>query len=231
MKWLAGFLFLFTSAAFAAPNEVRAGYKLYRGNLLIASVEEVFSRSGDSYHITSTSQTLGLAALLYNEKITIKSEGRITASGLMPTQYHFARERNSSKAVQARFDWAQQQIDSQHDGMRETFALPAGMQDRLSVMYQFMFAPPKSAEISAWMSQGKEAEQYRYVRLGEEKLKTPVGEFSALHFSRVTKDGKNQVEVWLAQDRFFLPVRITFTDRNGSFVQELVSLSTTPANP
>lgn len=208
-----------------APTKVWATYKIYKGSFLLGTVEEQFSREGDRYRIVSITQTAGAIAWLLNDRLTVTSEGRIGEAGLEPARYEFKREKNQAKNLVAQFDWEKKQIISQHDGKTEVFDLPVGTQDRVSAMYQFMFKPPQTAEVISWMSQGKKAEQYHYLKQGEPVVSIGDSRFPSVHYARETKPGESRAQLWLAKDRNHIPVRMAFEDSHGiALEQSLVSL-------
>jgi len=101
-------------------------------------------------------------------------------------------------------------------GEEKTLALPPGTQDRLSIMYQFMNAPPGGGRVRLHMSNGRKVDLYSYRKVDEPRLSTPAGEFDTTHYERVTDSEKeSHAQLWLARDRFNLPVRVVFEDANG----------------
>lgn len=206
------------------PTLVKATYKIYKGSILIGQNDEVFERKGTQYTIVSETRAEGPLALFFKEHIRYKSEGSITPEGLQPSAFEQVRA-EKSRSVYAKFDWAKKGITSTRDGNTETFALPAGTQDRLSSMYQFMHAVPKTAQLTVWMSQGKRSEKYIYQKQGEPLIKTPMGDFETVFYARNAKEGESKNQLWLAKDKFHLPVKVVFEDKNGAFQQVLVSLS------
>lgn len=222
-------LFLATSArAETAPTElptlVKASYKIYKGNLLIGQSDEVFERKGLRYTIVSETRAEGPLALFFKERISFKSEGLIGPQGLQPAAFEQVRA-DASRSTYAKFDWDKKDIVSMRNGATETFDLPEGTQDRLSSMYQFMLAVPRTPQLTVWMSQGKRSEKYVYQKQGEPTIKTPVGDFATVFYARDTIAGESKSQLWLAKNKFHLPVRIIFEDKNGAFEQVLASLS------
>lgn len=209
------------------PTTVKASYKVYKAGLLIGMIEEQFSRDGDNYKIVSTTETVGPLRLFLHDKLTVTSEGTIIAAGLKPNSYQFTRRDGQKKNISAEFNWAKHQIVSHHNDENEVFDLPAGTQDRLSAMYQFIFSIPRTSEVSLWMSQGKKAEQYRYLKLGEPVLALNNEPIPTVYYARDAKQGESKVHLWLAKGKHYLPVKIVFEDANGgSLEQVLVALYT-----
>jgi Protein of unknown function (DUF3108) len=206
------------------PQRIAATYKIFKAGLHIATDEETFERDGERYKITSRSTPTRVLAIFVSDRITIKSEGRITAQGLQPASYEYLRN-DPSRAIRATFDWTKKEIRSSHGNTEETFELPDATQDRLSAMYQFMIAIPRTPQVIAWMSSGKKSERYVYVKQGEKTLNTNAGDFATVHFARDAQAGESKAQLWLAKDRFHIPVRIVFEDKNGAFEQVLNTLA------
>lgn len=218
-------VWVLSTAAFAAPSEVRATYKIFRNGILIGHTDEHFTRDQDHYKIVSESRSGGALNWFVRDKLIITSEGRITPAGLQPLKYQFARASDGAKTISAIFNWEKNLLLTEHGGKKESIELQPGAQDRLSVMYQFMLSAPRTSEVKVWMTNGRKIEQYVYRKQGDVMLKTLAGDFDAVNYARDAKPDEDQAQLWLARDRFFLPVRIVFQDRNGTQEQALVSLT------
>ena len=211
----------------ARPTQIVASYTIHKSGILIGTVEERFNRDGDSYNIVSETRTAGALKWLLNDQVTLRSEGRIGNRGLEPSRYELKRHNEPTKNIAAIFDYAQKRIVSSHHDRIESFELPTGTLDRISAMYQFGFVAPLASEVSFWMSQGKEAEQYHYRKQGEPVIKIGNNTYSTVHYARETKKGRAQAQLWLAKNQHYMPVRIIFEDSNGmSLEQTLVDLQT-----
>ena len=206
------------------PVLIKASYKIYRGRILIGQNDEIFERKGKRYSIVSETRAEGPLAIFFKEHITYKSDGLINEYGLQPLAFELVRA-DAGRNIAAQFDWDKKDIVSTRNGKSETFDLPVGTQDRLSSMYQFMHAIPRTAQLTVWMSQGKRSEKYIYQKQSEPVIKTPVGDFATVYYARIAKDGETKSQLWLAKDKFFLPVRVIFEDKNGAFEQVLSGLS------
>jgi hypothetical protein len=219
-----------TNANANLPTSVKATYKVHRNGLLVGNVEEKFERLGSNrYTITSTTRTEGIAALITRDQLNVTSEGKIAASGLVPSIFSSLRKTDTKRNFVTRFDWAKNEIvrEYQHDGNneKESFELPKGTQDRLSSMYQFMVTTPQSKTISTSMTQGKEVEQYTYLKQGEPTMATKAGEFETVHYARDAKVGESKAEIWLAKAKNYVPIKIIFEDNKGNKIeQSLVDL-------
>ena len=229
MKFFASLLFLLIStAAHALPTEVTAEYRLSNNGLTIGRVNETFVRRGDTYTIQSVTRSDGVLKMIYDDQITLESSGRIVASGLQPLEFGQRRARDSSRDIKAVFDWDKGVMHSVSEGKLSDVPLPRETQDRISVMYQFMNLTRRSDTVVMPMSNGRKVEYYTYRFVAEVKLITPAGEFETLQYERVVSEpDENRASVWLARDRFNLPVRVVFDDPKGlRLEQTLVALQT-----
>lgn len=214
------------AASETPPTEVKSAYGVFRNGIRVGTVDETFTRAGDRYRIVSETVTAGALSWVLRDKLVVTSEGLVTSNGLQPLRYEFRREKDARKSIRARFDWQTLTMESAHDGKVETVALRPGTQDRLSAMYQFMFATPRASQVGTWMTNGKSVEQYLYLKQGDPRVKTEAGEFNTMHFKRASPPDEDQAEIWVASDRNYLPLRILFTRTSGARdEQTLLALS------
>jgi hypothetical protein len=216
---------VFSGAIAAAPPiAVKAAYTVSKDGLHIANVDEVFEKKGDQYRIESDSNPAGLLAMFVRTKVKVQSTGSVTTSGLQPDKLDYGRLDDASKNVSAAFDWRVRELHLTYDGRNETLPLVPGMQDRLSVMYQFMFlTPEKVRRLEFPMTNGKKIENYRYELAGKETLDTPLGKLSTLHLVKHREPGENGTEVWLAADRHLLPVKLLIVENDGSRYEQVIT--------
>jgi hypothetical protein len=209
-------------AAPPAPR-VEVAYELSQEGSVLADVVEVLEYGGGRYQITETSTGRGVYALLGSIKRT--SRGLIDAIGVRPLE--FIDERPVWPESSARFDWQARTIIRQHKGVRETLPMPADAQDGLSFMLAFSLFPPKEKSVTYNIADGRGISSHLYSIGGEEKLKTPAGEFSTLKLVR-TKE-KERIEIWLAMELGYFPVRAMSVSKNGRRLDQVaVRVSAAP---
>ncbi len=209
------------------PKKITAHYKIHKSGILIGTVEERFSRDGDTYTIVSETQTAGALKWILNDQLVLRSEGKIGSSGLVPARYEMTRQRDPTKNIISVFDFTKNRIflTRPGGGMSENFHLPDGTLDRVSALYQFAFVAPATPEVSFLMNQGKDAERYIYRKMGEPTINVGETAYSTVHYVRETKQGQANAQLWLAKDRHYLAVRMIFEDSRGlSLEQTLVDV-------
>lgn len=219
---------LAATAAPALPTEIAAEYRISAAGMDIGHVHETYVRTGGTYRIESTTRAEGVFRLFRDDTIVLASTGRLGPKGLQPLRFEQRRLGDTSRDIVAEFDWAKSQMRSAYRGEESVHALPPGTQDRLSVLYQFMHIGQAGEVVRMHMSNGRKVELYAYRRVDEPTIGTPAGEFATLHYERITgAEKENRAQLWLARDRFHLPVRIVFEDAKGlRLEQTLVSLTT-----
>ncbi|MHB0986941.1 MAG: DUF3108 domain-containing protein [Sulfuricella sp.] len=205
---------------------VAATYSLTKQGQQIGTVTETFKQDDGRYQLESVTAATGIYALFIKGKRRFVSTGEVVAHGLRPRHFEDRRDAEPSKTVRADFDWEKMRLSSSFDGKTETAPLEPGAQDRLSMLYQFMFAPPEQGNIRLFMTTGKKLNPYLYKLAGEEKITTPAGQFQALHLVKQRAPDEDGTEIWLAKKRHYFPVRIVVEEHNGGKLeQNLTSLT------
>jgi len=165
----------------------------------------------------------------YDGRLTLKavfftllnwhSTGRIGPSGLEPERYSESRK----SEVASHFVRDQNQIVFSNNA--PPVPLLPGAQDRMSVMMQLgglLAASPQrypaGTRISVQTVGPRDAEVWVFVVGEEEKLSLPAGEFTARKLTRDPRKAfDRKLELWLAPEYGYLPVRIRQTEANGDF--------------
>lgn len=223
-------LSLHLSAHAATPTVVAASYDVRYNGLPIAVINERFETKSNTYHIVSESNTVGLLALFRKQSATLVSRGRVIGSGLLPEHFSGNNGNNDARQVTAEFDWPQERLTLKYDDRTETAALPPGTQDRVSLMYQFMFtAFDKLSQLDVAMTNGRKIDQYRYAITAGVDIDTPLGRMQTLHLVKKRQPGESAAEVWLAPLHHFFPVKVLIVEKDGSHYEQIITrLDITP---
>ena len=70
------------------------------------------------------------------------------------------------------------------------------------------------------IASGSRFETYDVEVSAEASIETPLGTLRALPVRQIPRQGQGTIEIWLAADYRYLPVRIRHYDRRGSFTGE-----------
>lgn len=192
------------------------------------------------YRIRSETKVALLGTLLQAE-----SQGRIDHAGLHPTQ--FTEKRLNKAEVRTQFDDANGVIHF-GDGIADT-SLTQGAQDRTSVTWQLAGLARHAKEtwqtgkeILIPVSSRRDVETWHFKVLGMEVLPTVLGELPSLHVSKIAVNNDNadanaassreqQIDLWFAPGLECYPVKISFTDADGSHVEQIITQISRIANP
>jgi hypothetical protein len=218
-------LSLTVTAADAAPRSVKVTYNATMNGLPIGTLTEQFESDGTTYHIVSDTKPQGLAALIQRQPLRFTSNGQLARDGLRPAQFEARRSAADAPQVSAEFDWKQKQLVMKHSGKTESVALPAGTQDRLSVMYQFMFIPAERLrQLEVPMTNGRRLSHYHYRLADEVDIDTGLGRLKTIHLVKQREAGDNVNEVWLSPQHHDLPVKMLIIDDGVRFEQVIQSV-------
>lgn len=204
------------------PTRVVIDYEILRKGSVAGLEHHRFQATEDgSYSLTSLAEAKGLLALALSDLVQ-KSEGRVTSQGLQPTSYQYQYGKNADKVQNATFDWQNRVLTMEVGSRSQTVELKEGTQDLLSFMYQFMFVPPLQ-QMQLAVTNGKKLKVYNYGFEGEETLTTKIGPLRTLNIGKSSSDGDEKTEIWLAVDYYYLPVKISKTDKDGTVTERIVT--------
>jgi len=199
------------AAQAAPPARVEIVSQIVRNGYAVAEVVYRMQHNGRLYELTETWKGKGIFALRGSAKRT--SRGLVTEEGLKPLE--FTDERTGRWTARAQFDWSAKTVTMQYRGDPRSEPLPAHAQDRLSFMFGFAFAPPRpGSKFTFDLLDGRGQSQHVYAVDGRAQLKTPAGEFNAVKLVRPDTD--ERVEIWLAPELSYLPVRLLAVERDGT---------------
>jgi outer membrane biosynthesis protein TonB len=181
-----------------------------------------------SYAAQLVTKVLGISVLELN------SQGKVARTGLVPDRY---TEKTLSRAeAAANFNWDAGDIT--FSARNRERSLRVGAQDRLSFQFQLMALGQRlphrfrtGAAISFPVGGRDDVTVYRFLVVGTETIATGVGDESTVRLERPKgPDGADsRIEVWLAPDMAWLPVKLRFTDRRGNITESVLSEYAIPA--
>jgi len=223
--------FLLISLAGAAnaaplPARVELSYDMLKDGTSVAQISRTLRHEGGGYEATESWQPRGLYRLLGGARRT--SRGLAGPEGLRPVE--FTDERTGRPTARAHFDWSAKTLTMQYRDPPQTLPLPAHPQDRLSFLLAFVFSPPGAQPIAFDVADGGSVSHYVFEVARHERVATPAGEFETVKLVR-RKDGpedRRSTEIWLAPERWYVPVRIVATEKDGSRIEQVVSRIAAP---
>ena len=208
--------------AIAAANEpvpFRAVYKArYYGFPIGATgIRELKKEADGRYLLTSRAHNF-LGTIDERTTFTLDGNNRV-----VPEQYQYRRTGiGRNRTTLLKFDWSNRQITEGDDATPWKIALKPGTQDNLS--YQFML---RSDLTDAWrrgeewptlkytIADDGQLKEYSFRVVGEETVKTAIGEFKTVKATRTGGNPKRITNFWLAPAYNFLLIRFEQIEPNG----------------
>ena len=220
----AGALLQPATAAVTAPQSVQAQYDLSMNGAAIAVMQETFEVRNGTYQAVSETRAIGVFALVQRRPGRVTSSGEVASNGLRPKAFDGTRGTGDARRVHAEFDWAAGALTFAHDGRTETVTLPPGTQDRLSVMYQFLFLDPAKLKSLAFaMTNGRKLDQYRYTIGPDTAIDTPLGRLAVIHLVKQHTASETATEIWLAREHRLMPVKMRIVEDDGKRYEQVIS--------
>lgn len=209
-------------APITLPERAEIHYNLYKGQdgFSVGHAVHTWKRDGKKYSITQIAEASGIVSLFYSGRHVQISQGVITANGMQPDSYWVQRGQSAEKTDTAIFNWQDNRLTFGTSGNTQTASLPEGTQDLLSFLYQLAFAPPLEGSTRLHITTGRKLGNYGYQSKGEETVATPLGPIRALHIAQLRQEGEENTEIWLATEYHYLPLKIRFTDKHGSVMEQ-----------
>jgi hypothetical protein len=232
VRALAALLLCCFAAALHAETPVRidANYDVQTKGIKIAEIREVFIRTGDSYRIESITKPVGLLALFKPDTLQVVSEGSIVAEGLRPRNFVYKRTHETLKNTGAYFDWEQSSLVLSDRHGQHLERLPPGLQDRLSVLYQFRHIPSLGGqkEVTMHITNGSKIDTRRYLIRAGQSTQVPLGTLKTLYLSTPPQETHWKTDIWLSVENGNFPCKVVLTEDNGDVLtQVLTALSIT----
>lgn len=223
--WTAAFvcLTLAVGPAHGAPKAVKATYGASVNGLLAGTITEHYEVNAGTYRIESDTKPMGLAALMQRQPLRLSSAGQLTREGLKPVRFEARRAAAEAPQIAAEFDWPKATLVLRHDGRTESLPVANGTQDRLSIMYQFMFMPLANARyVDFAMTNGRKLDRYRYRVTHDVEIDTPLGRLKTVHLVKEREADDTAAELWLSPRHHHLAVRTLIVERNGLRFEQVI---------
>lgn len=199
----------------ALPREASIAFSLILGSIQVGEARQTWSRDERGYRLRIVMETTGAARLFKPLTVTQTSAGGFYSGGLRPRRFSF--EQTGRDTSNTTFDWKQMKLTLDRGSKRREFPLEPGAQDVLSLAYQLGAIANARGVTDVAVASGRNFYRNALEWVGEDTVRTRAGEVRTLH---VRTTGRDQTtEVWLAPELQNLPVRIMFTDRNGTATQ------------
>ncbi|MDZ5633334.1 DUF3108 domain-containing protein [Janthinobacterium sp. GMG1] len=164
-------------------------------------------------------------AALFGKILEQRSEGTVDDYGLAPVQFVEKRFRKEAATTTFKRD-SKTIVFSEGD---DSYPLKGGEQDRNSTVWQLVSVaraiPEKFTPGSEWsffVAGRHDAEPWTFKVVKQETVATGQGLVEAVHLVKAPPPDKKgqQVDLWLAPSLEWYPVKVTFADEDGDYVEQ-----------
>lgn len=204
------------------PKQAELRFAVHNGSggFRIGESLHTLTIENGAYQLKAVTETVGLVSLFKRIRVTQESAGQFDTQGLHPRHYSETREeRSGTQSASADFDPATQTATFSHGG---SIAFTPEMQDILSMLYQFPPLPMNAETVDTLIGNSKKIERYSFEVAYDETLDTPLGTLHTVHFRKLHRQNEEGLELWIAQEYRFLPVKLRHIDRDGNITAEVV---------
>lgn len=208
------------------PARLELQYKVVKGEdtFNIGSASYIWVSKSGSYTLTSITHGTGIFSLLQPGNLVQISQGKITPFGLAPDDFWIQRGRATpDKTTAAHFDYTRKTVTITKDNNAYSVPLEDNAQDILSVIFQLVIRSPFSEDMLLHVTSGKSLKPYHAIVVGEERINTTLGEVNTLHLQRPAEEGEDAIDMWLATDYNFAPVKIRIDHSKYGIVEQLIT--------
>ena len=191
------------------PDNVNISYRM-RSSLADGIATFSWKREGARYQLDSSIEANGVFSLV--GALRQSSRGDITSQGLQPA--FFSIKRGDGVADTATFNRDRNELKTLARGENKVIPLPARLQDTLSFLFQLGYdlraGKGSSDRLSVVASNARKIYRHEFSQVGEETLQTQMGPLQTIHLKSDASDPEDVYEVWLAPEKFHLPVKVKF---------------------
>lgn len=207
------------------PESAKLEYLVYYGDERFQAGRAVYlwEMLEDRYLLYTMVEATGLVALFFDGRLVQESEGKVLAEGLRPERYVMQRG-TASRSETVDFDWEAGTALLARGGTTVPAEILPGVQDPASIIQQLAFFTGDEAGVHpVVVADPRKIEQHEVQIVAQETLDTPAGYIPTIHLRKQVREDSAKVDVWLATERFLVPVKVQFRDRRGRLFEQVVS--------
>lgn len=191
-------------------REFTARYDFNANRMVVARMERSLRANGDGgYTFTSKSEAAGMLSFLLSDNIDESSVWDFADGRPRPVkyQYHHTGRKQGERHAVLDFDWQKGIVTNRINNDPWTMKVPTGAQDKLLYQYTMMLDLQAGRKTLSYdVADGGELKRYRFERMGNVTIDTPLGRLQAEKLQRI--HGRRRTVIWCATTLDYLPVRI-----------------------
>ncbi len=222
------YLLLYTSFCIAEneiPGFFEVDYTLYSNKTKIGLMHRQFYQADDgNYVFHSESKTTGFISFFRKDHILEVSNWEFINSNFKPIHYIYQHTGGKKdRDVEIQFNWDSDRIMNRVNDSTWHMEIETGILDKL--LYQLTIMSDLKSGIvpeKYIIADGGKIKQYLFTRMGDEIIKTPLGEFKTVKLSRQKLNNKRKTFLWCAYDLNFLPVKVINEEKDDRLTTAVI---------
>ncbi len=208
------------------PDLFEAEYSILMKGAKIANMSRKFTRSKDGiYQYHSETRTTGLISLFRKDHIIETSRWRIDENKIIPIDYFYDHSGGKkNRKVKIAFDWQSNKITNSIDGSSWKMPATPNVMDKLLYQLAIMYDLKAGKEDLLYtVADGGKTKVYNFEFLGDETIKTPIGELQTVKLERHKPNSRRKSTLWCAKNLGYLPVRVENIEKDGKLTTALIN--------
>jgi len=196
--------------------------KAGQGPLMLKGDSQVhWATSANRFVITVDTQASMLGKILES-----RSEGVVDGFGLAPTHLTEKRFRKPQHTV----TYGRDDHTIRFSESANTYPIKGGEQDRTSITWQLVSIARGTPEVvkaglewQFFVVGRSDGESWTFKVIGRETIHTAMGDVTTIHISKLPSNSKGQqLDLWLAPSLEWYPVRMLYSEPNGTQVDQVL---------
>jgi len=207
------------------PTPFEVEYSLYRKGAKIAKVNRrLIKLEKGHYEYHSETKTTGLVSLFRKDHIVEKSALNFYGEILRPQHYSYVYSGSKKKRdVSIEFDWKRKKIKNTING--DFWHMPAepAVMDKLLYQLAIMHDLKNGRTPTAYqIADGGKIKIYHFEKLGEEMVKTPLGDYNTIKMVRHRPNSQRKSIFWCAIELEYLPIKVEHMEKDGGTTKAVI---------
>ncbi len=212
------------------PSPFNARYNVVADGFKAGEMEQrLFRTNAHTYVFETEIYPTGLVALFKSDRFVERSVWTAEDGRPVPLEYTYKHTNGKSETLERlSFDWTRNLVISIREGEEIALPLEPGMMDKL--VYQVALRrdlQEGAKQFNYQVADRGNIRDYHFRVVGNERLKTALGELDTVKLERVSK-GDRQTFIWVATGLDYMVVKLTQIDDGHTFSSTIASLSNNP---
>ncbi len=213
-------LFVARYAPAFEPEPFEARFDLAVKGFTVGETRWRVRRVEDGFDYETRTKATGFAAVFGEKQVLERSEWRRFGDRIKPASYRYERSGRPDKTTDMSFDWRKGVVQSTRRGQTSHMSVPGDALDKLGYMLVLMEdLKAGKRSVRYHIADGKNRmKTYDLKVVGEERMRTALGNFEVLKIVRDRQDDDRETIIWVAPKLGYVPVRIEHRERDDESV-------------